>query len=179
MVPLTRSSRDLTVDLRRRPRNQSLPDPSGLDGARQRSRNSIISYAEISYAKRWPRGLVGQNCPIKRPFNSMAWSDGISIIYYIANLFANKWVLTEQVNTLGFILAVARQKLHLQFLRANPLFTFTHDSCVMSTICHRVKSNLRAKNCVRNSSRYHMVRNCVTIQYNISLIHTWFWLTRR
>ena len=47
--------------------------------------------------------------------------------------------------TLGFIRAVARQKLHLQFLRANPLFTFTHNSCVMSTICHRVKSNLCAK----------------------------------
>jgi hypothetical protein len=79
--------------------------------------------------------------------------------------------------TLGFIRAVARQKLHLQFLRANPLFTFTHDSCVTSTICHRVKSNLRAKNCVRNSSRYHMVQNCVTIQYNISLIWIYMILT--
>ncbi len=37
--------------------------------------------------------------------------------------------------TLGFIRAIAGQKLHLQFLRAIPLFTFTHDSCVMSTIC--------------------------------------------
>ena len=37
--------------------------------------------------------------------------------------------------TLGFIWAVARQKLHLQFLRAIPLFTFICDSCVMSTIC--------------------------------------------
>jgi len=31
--------------------------------------------------------------------------------------------------------AVAQRKLHLQFLRAIPLFTFTHDSRVMSTIC--------------------------------------------
>ena len=30
---------------------------------------------------------------------------------------------------------LAGQKLHLQFLCAIPLFTFTHDSCVMSTIC--------------------------------------------
>ncbi len=37
--------------------------------------------------------------------------------------------------TLGFIWAVAGQKLHLQFLRAIPLFTFTHGSCVISTIC--------------------------------------------
>jgi len=37
--------------------------------------------------------------------------------------------------TLGFIRAVAQQKLHHQFLRAIPLFTFTHDSYVMSTIC--------------------------------------------
>ena len=39
--------------------------------------------------------------------------------------------------TLGFIRAIAGQKLHLQFLHAIPLFTFTHDSCVMSTICQR------------------------------------------
>jgi len=38
--------------------------------------------------------------------------------------------------TLGFIRAIAGRKLHLQFLCAIPLFTFTHDSCVMSTICH-------------------------------------------
>ena len=37
---------------------------------------------------------------------------------------------------LDFIRAIAGQKLHLQFLRAIPLFTFTHDSCVMSTICY-------------------------------------------
>jgi hypothetical protein len=37
--------------------------------------------------------------------------------------------------TLSFIRAIAGRKLHLQFLRAIPLFTFTHDSCVMSTIC--------------------------------------------
>ena len=36
--------------------------------------------------------------------------------------------------TFGFIQAVAQQKLHHQFLRAIPLFTFTHDSYVMSTI---------------------------------------------
>ncbi len=38
--------------------------------------------------------------------------------------------------TLGFIQAIAGRKLHLQFLRAIPLFTFTHNSCVMSTICY-------------------------------------------
>jgi len=38
--------------------------------------------------------------------------------------------------TLGFIRAIAGQKLHLQFLRAILLFPFTHNSCVMSTICH-------------------------------------------
>ena len=38
--------------------------------------------------------------------------------------------------TFGFIRAVAQRKLHHQFLRAIPLFTFTHDSSyVMSTIC--------------------------------------------
>jgi hypothetical protein len=37
--------------------------------------------------------------------------------------------------TLGFIRAIAGRKFHLQFLRAIPLFTFTHNSCVMSTIC--------------------------------------------
>ncbi len=37
--------------------------------------------------------------------------------------------------TLGFIRAVAERKLHIQFLHAIPLFMFTHDSCVMSTIC--------------------------------------------
>ena len=37
--------------------------------------------------------------------------------------------------TLGFIRAIAGRKLHLQFLCAIPLFTFTHDACVMSTIC--------------------------------------------
>ena len=36
--------------------------------------------------------------------------------------------------SLGLIRAVGGRKLHLQFLRAIPLFTFTHDSCVMSTI---------------------------------------------
>jgi len=36
--------------------------------------------------------------------------------------------------TLGFIPAVAQPKLHNQFLRAIPLFTFTHDFCVISTI---------------------------------------------
>ncbi len=40
--------------------------------------------------------------------------------------------------TLDFIQAVARRKLHLQFLRAIPLFTFTHDSRVMSTICQNM-----------------------------------------
>ena len=40
--------------------------------------------------------------------------------------------------TLGFIRAIAGRKLHLQFLRAIPLFTFTHDSCVKSTICQYV-----------------------------------------
>ena len=38
--------------------------------------------------------------------------------------------------TFGFIQAVAQQKLHHQFLRAIPLFMFTHDSSyVMRTIC--------------------------------------------
>ena len=36
---------------------------------------------------------------LPRPCHSMAWSGGISIIY-IVNLFANKQVLTEQVNRL-------------------------------------------------------------------------------
>ena len=38
-------------------------------------------------------------------------------------------------HTLGFIRAIAGQKLHLQFFCAIPLFTFTRDSGVMSTIC--------------------------------------------
>ena len=38
-------------------------------------------------------------------------------------------------HTLGFIRAIAGQKLHLQFICAIAPFTITHDSCVMSTIC--------------------------------------------
>jgi len=49
----------VTGDLRRRPRNQSLTDPFGLDGACWHLRYTTISYVEISYTKRWPRGLVG------------------------------------------------------------------------------------------------------------------------
>jgi len=48
--------------------------------------------------------------------------------------------------TLGFNRAVARQKLHLQFLCAIPLFTFTHDSRVMSTICQ-----MQQTSCVFNT----------------------------
>ena len=112
-----------------------------------------------------------------RPCHSMAWSDGISIIYIVTYLLTNKCPTSRSTDyalgvahntsrilatianfspahsdstsacvqegvrtgsffqrTLGFIRAVAVQKLHLQFLREILLFTFTQDSCVMSTI---------------------------------------------
>jgi hypothetical protein len=49
--------------------------------------------------------------------------------------------------TLSFIQAVAGRKLHLQFLRAIPLFMFTHDSCVMSTICQKMAVYAALINC--------------------------------
>ncbi len=42
----------------------------------------------------------------------------------------SNWLIKVRCRMLGFIRAITGQKLYLQFLRAIPLFTFTHDSCV-------------------------------------------------